>query len=111
MMAWGVAKNKEGFAFIDFIADFDANASALAREPGNAPAWTLFEGHFNEMSIDGIRMRHIIEKDTVIVYSGGPLVVENSFFINCNFRLRMNSQTKRFADALFLSPAVNFTQP
>jgi hypothetical protein len=56
--------------------------------------------------LDGLYLKRVIFKDTHIIYKGGPLTMENVYFINCTFEIQQQRQGQEFAQAV-LSPQLN----
>lgn len=60
--------------------------------------------------LDGSHLKNIIIKDARVVYHGGPLRLENVYFLNCTFDLQREPSTLNFAKAVLeAGPATNFT--
>jgi hypothetical protein len=56
--------------------------------------------------LDGLYLKRVIFTDTHIIYKGGPLTMENVFFINCTFEIQQQPQGQAFAQAV-LSPQID----
>lgn len=58
--------------------------------------------------LDGQFLKSIIFQDSHIIYNGGPLVLQNVYFVNCTFEIKQEARGIEFAKAVFAgSPSVN----
>lgn len=63
-----------------------------------------------QIQLDNAFLKNVIIKDSLIVYDGGPLILENVFFVNCTFVLRHQWHASAFAKAVFAAnPSVSLT--
>jgi hypothetical protein len=87
--------------------------------PGFPPAETRTEGHpfllinnprgTGAIVLDGMHLKNVIFNGIRISYSGGPLVMENVYFINCTFEISHNPIGQKLATAILLrSPTTDF---
>lgn len=60
------------------------------------------------ISLDGVYMRNVIIRNVTVVYNGGPLRLENVYFVNCKFQLDPTQRTKAFGITLLASVGVSF---
>jgi hypothetical protein len=60
--------------------------------------------------IDGYHFRNVIFQNVRLEYLGGPIILENVHFINCQFNLPINIQTETFADKILNFKEVTFKQ-
>lgn len=59
--------------------------------------------------LDGYRMKNVIFKDTEITYEGGPVDMQNVYFVNCTFHVAKKPNGKNFASTVLASaPATTF---
>ncbi len=59
--------------------------------------------------LDGMKLKNIIFKDTKIIYEGGPVEMENVYFVNCTFEVSKKPNGKNFASTVLASaPATTF---
>jgi len=61
--------------------------------------------------LDGIAWKNMAFQNSVILYHGGPLRLENVQFRNCQFVLDYNAESQELAKALATSDTVTITQP
>ncbi len=62
----------------------------------------------NGVKLDGLYLRNIRIFDSKIYYFGGPVLLENVYFSNCEFVLAAKKNSKGFALAALQSTSVNF---
>ncbi len=59
--------------------------------------------------IDNVHMRNVIWVNVHIYYRGGPVIMENVYFLNCTFTVDLAPRGQEFAKAfLATSPAMSF---
>ncbi len=58
--------------------------------------------------LDSLYIRRVIFRDAVIVYKGGPLVLDNVTFINCTFKVEQQPNGLSFAN-VFLESTLSMT--
>lgn len=113
----------------EFVTHYQANippgyANPDATVGGNVPADLAADIHFlnkpsyNEgqqrgrqvillenggFTLDGLFLRSVVFRNVTIVYSGGPVQLENVIFVNCTFVMQNGAQQRNFADAILLS--------
>jgi hypothetical protein len=62
-----------------------------------AHPFILVSGIRVEINIDEFHLRNVIFENVKIEYDGGPLVMENVYFVNCTFALRPTKPSQLFA--------------
>lgn len=84
------------------LGESDPNASSAL---GND--WILADG--GAVTIDNLRLRKVIFRNTYIVYSGGPLEMQDVYFLNCTFNVKQQPNGRALVTAaLKPSPATTF---
>ena len=83
--------------------------------PGN-PAQT--QGHSyilvrgstgpGKIILDGMHLKNVILRDLRISYSGGPIVLENVYFVNCTFEIDRQSHGQELVNRILSGPATTF---
>ena len=70
----------------------------------------LLLGDFSDgLVLDGFRLKNIIIKDSKIIYEGGPVEMENVYFVNCTFEVSRRPNGQSFASTVLASaPATIF---
>lgn len=62
------------------------------------------------LKLDGTVMKNVIIKDSQVDYYGGPIVLENVYFVNCTFAVMREPHGVELAKGIFAAnPAVNLT--
>jgi hypothetical protein len=74
----------------------------------SAPRLWIVEGKGAEISLDGYHVRNSIVKDAHIVYNGGPLILENVYFVNCVFDVKHTDTGSQFTQAIITSSPSSF---
>lgn len=71
--------------------------------------FVLFEDVSAGFSLDGMRLKNIILKNSKIIYAGGPVEMENVYFVNCTFEVSKRPNGQSFANTVLASsPATTF---
>ncbi len=60
--------------------------------------WILGTG--GAATLDGAQLKKVIFRNVYVVYDGGPLQMENVYFLNCTFDIKQQANGERFALAL-----------
>jgi hypothetical protein len=75
----------------------------------SGPALLIVEVQENDaMVLDGAYIRNVIIRNTPVRYSGGPLVLDNVYFVNCSFEFVPETNTRQLADVILTSAATTF---
>jgi hypothetical protein len=68
------------------------------------------KGTTSLLPIDGLHFRNVVLKNARVVYSGGPILLENVKFIDCTFDLPRNEDTMSFARSVLQTQEVAFSK-
>jgi hypothetical protein len=72
-------------------------------------AFFVIEGGMHALVLDGAYMKNVIIRNSAVVYSGGPVLLENVYFVNCTFKGGFQLPSGRDLGIKLLSAAsVNF---
>jgi len=63
----------------------------------------IFDGVGGTVYLDDERMRKVIVQNSVIEYDGGPLLLENVYFVNCTFDIRETPKDKQLGTSILAS--------
>jgi len=119
---WNAAKLpdvKEGMLgvfFIPGVPRVPGSQSALFIRMGDefknvsAPALFIVEGTGFNIQLDGFHVRNVIVRNAKVTYKGGPLILENVYFVNCTFDVQQSNPGLRFASTLLTAAAMSFKQ-
>jgi len=59
--------------------------------------------------LDGFHLKHVVLRNVHVVYSGGPVILEDVYFLNCTFDIKPAPNGQNFASNLLESGvAINF---
>jgi hypothetical protein len=61
--------------------------------------------------LDTAYFRHVTFKNVEIVYRGGPVVLEDVYFVNCRFIMLGEDNSRRFGSQVLASLQVTFKAP
>jgi hypothetical protein len=74
------------------------------------PASAFLDGHGDaSLGIDNFWIKNVIISNSLIVYHGGPLRLENVYFVNCRFDLSPERDGRKLADKLLAAASVTFS--
>ncbi len=76
-------------------------SGGLEQKRQSGPRYVIVDGPsdgFNDL--DEMRFKNIIFTNTAISYKGGPLVLDNVYFVNCTFTIARDSGGQRFAKSI-----------
>ncbi len=59
--------------------------------------------------LDGSNIRNVIIQNATIEYDGGPVRLENIFFLNCTFRIKEGKDADRLQLSLFADAGISFS--
>jgi len=62
----------------------------------------------NELLLDGLYLKNVIIKDVTVAYRGGPVKLDNVYFVNCKFDFKSAPETRELAGKILSSPAITF---
>jgi len=62
-----------------------------------APRKWVVVGDGFEIVLDRYHVRNTIVRDAHIIYNGGPLILENVYFVNCTFNFKNTSNSQQLA--------------
>jgi hypothetical protein len=68
----------------------------------------MIEAVSGPIELDGSRMKHVIILNSIILYQGGPLELEDVRFVNCQFQLMSIPANTALAQDILSSDVVNF---
>ena len=71
-------------------------------------AFVVVEGG-SGVVIDNMDMKNIVFRNTRIRYAGGPVIMENVYFVNCTFELVQRANGQLFADTLLSASPISFS--
>lgn len=76
-------------------------------QPGGPPLAFINGNGAARLLVDDFWIKNVVIQNSVIVYKGGRIKLENVYFVNCRFELTPIEEGRKLADALVSAP-VNF---
>jgi len=73
-----------------------------------APREFLVEALGYNIALDHYHVKNVIIRDAKITYTGGPLILENVYFVNCTFEISQQANGQEFAKSLLNTSSVIF---
>jgi hypothetical protein len=105
-MVWAARVKTEGDAPPEASARLESLASPQPR--GSGARLILIEGKSDTIVLDGQYLKNVIIREASVEYNGGPVRLENVYFVNCEFKIAPNEAGRALAKAIFQSGATNF---
>ena len=67
-------------------------------------------GEGGNVALDGMQLRNVVLRNVKIFYGGGPLIMENVYFVNCTFEMQRAKNTFELAESIISpEPATTFS--
>jgi hypothetical protein len=92
---------------------FEPLGSDVNSRANVGPPLAFFDGRGStSITIENYWVKNVVFKNATIVYHGGPLKLENVYFVNCKFEFAPKPNTRDLADKMVESVPVTFsTEP
>jgi hypothetical protein len=71
----------------------------------------VIEGRESTIALDDTYLKDVVVQDAKVEYDGGPLKLENVYFVNCQFVIPPSEQGRGLARAILSGGATNFEHP
>jgi hypothetical protein len=96
-----------GVAPLEQAAQLQKIGEPLTTDKNEGNSFILVDG--GAVLIDGYQFKNVIFRNARITYHGGPLVMENVYFLNCTFDIPQQNNGQQLATALLKrSAAITF---
>lgn len=102
---FGIGFDSRKMVPFDQAARYEKLDNPLPRRDFGA-AFYVASGTGVELLLDGYRLKNVVFHDVQISYGGGPLVMENVYFVNCTFHLQPNPNARQLTAAVLNSTSV-----
>lgn len=79
------------------------------RRHGSGFGFLVLDGGDASIGLDGMYMKNVIVRNVVVDYGGGPVKLENVYFVNCTFRLKKTVPVREFSTRMLQAAAISFT--
>lgn len=66
------------------------------------------EGKGFAVMLDNVHMKNVVIKGLDVEYNGGRVLLENVYFVNCTFHLKLTPKSRELGKAILASTAVTF---
>ncbi len=115
LYSWGLAPGYERPKVASSGLTVPANQAAAAGLIGedfnkgrpNGPAFLVVTG--GGVTLDKMHLRNVIFVNVHVVYSGGPVQLQNVSFLNCTFQVAPVTNGRQFAEAVLAGPSTVFS--
>ncbi len=115
LYSWGLAPGYEhpkvGSSGLTVPANQAAAAGLIGEDlnkgRANGPAFLVVSG--GGVTLDKMHLRNVIFLNVHIIYSGGPVQLENVSFLNCTFQVAPVTNGRQFAQAVLAGPSTVFS--
>jgi hypothetical protein len=69
----------------------------------------VVEGGTDSIVLDGMYMKNVVLRNAKVIYEGGPVRLENVYFIKCSFTFASTPTVLAFEEAVLQTASVNFS--
>jgi hypothetical protein len=104
--AWVARIKVEGSASPEASARLEMLSSPQPR--GSGAELISIEGKADTIVLDGAYWKNVIVKDAEVKYDGGPVKLDNVYFVNCEFIVPPTPGGRAFAGSILRGGATNF---
>jgi hypothetical protein len=77
---------------------------------GSGFAYFVVRGRRGWLGLDGMYLRNVVVSNAVVVYSGGPVRLENVYFVNCTFKLAETAPVRDFGTTVLQAANISFNR-
>jgi hypothetical protein len=91
----------------DKAARFSPIGKDLTTDTGFGNQWILATG--GGLALDGMQFKNVVFRNVHVVYMGGPLEMQNVYFVGCTFDFVRGAHGQEIAGDILSSPAVTAT--
>ena len=113
---WKIADEHEA-TFVKMLGKVPVEQSAqfhLIGENPNAdrsfgPEWIFIYHHEHLSNLDGFVFKNVVFMNADLYYAGGPVRLQNVYFVNCNFKVKQSYPTERLLLAVLKNTPTTFT--
>jgi hypothetical protein len=70
----------------------------------------VVEGGVDFLVLDGMYMKNVIVRNAKIIYEGGPVKLENVYFVNCTFTLAKSQPVRELSNVILRAASVDFSK-
>ena len=81
--------------------NFNRNASV-------GPALIILQGGA-AFILDGMHLKNVVLQNVTVVYQGGPVILENIYFVGCTFAINQSAASRELSATLLKPSPVSFT--
>ena len=77
---------------------------------GSEFAFFVIDGGVDAVGLDGVYMKNVIIRNSGVVYSSGPVLLENVYFVNCTFKkgFQLTPSGRDLGIKLLSAASINF---
>ena len=106
-VTFGIAYDQNKTVPFDQAARYERLGNPLLRRDFGRPFY-IASGKGVELLLDGHYLKNVIFHDAQISYQGGPLVMENVYFVNCTFHVQPSPNARQLTIAVLNSTSITF---
>ncbi len=111
LMPAGTPSSDVGITVVGLVPRERAAVMEFLQNPLNAdakfgPEFLIIDGA--PLSLDGVRLKNVIFRNSRIVYRGGPMQMDNVYFVNCTFEVPRRPNGQELCATLLASTATTF---
>lgn len=77
---------------------------------GSGVRYLIVDGGADIVVLDGEYLKNVVIRNAVVEYDGGPVRLDNVYFLNCTVRFRLTSPARSLGTKMLASASVSFKQ-
>ena len=62
------------------------------------------------MRLDNMQLKNVVVQNTDVIYEGGPIILENVHFLNCNFEIKRAPNSEELTAYLLEPGPITFSR-
>ncbi len=62
----------------------------------------------NKFRLDGYWLKHVVIRNATLQYRGGPVILEDVYFVNCKFEIARTLPSQLLAESVLENTSISF---
>jgi hypothetical protein len=73
------------------------------------PSLMVVDGEYqNKFRLDGYWLKHVVIRNATLQYRGGPVILEDVYFVNCKFEIARTLPSQLLAESVLENTSISF---
>jgi hypothetical protein len=106
----GLSILRFGTVPINIAAKYEPFEEPVITDRTTGSRFLVVENHppTNVLELDGMHIRNVIFRNATLGYSGGPVVLENVYFVNCTFKMKLSPESEKLGAMILAAAPTEF---